>query len=765
MAKWRLKLDEPFAFAVEKGYIYTRLSADARQTPGAFNGTYQCPLTDVIMLNPSFRSRDFTADFKGLDQWRVKQTDGVSLWKEVKRSTGGGTRGSMFTAEANTTGGFSLIELLVDVAIIALTAAIWDTMIWVAESNFSLMVDEGFCIHYHGLTDELARKENWFMVQWDNIGLHFSQSGKVRVYSYLRETLNAPGVLVEEFQIADAGELLNRHGYFVFIPIPAFGLAIYHSTTSRASNLVSSNTSQTVQNGGHLVKAFPTREVDGAYRIFEASTVRLGKNPYQSNVLGFQSITYPANGTYTDAPFNVPYTHASNYDELQYLSVPTGFGLTDISLRNTDDTAGYVANVGEARMKLALTSTFDRKRTPFVYAWLARWLPVIVDRNTTPVTFDHDGLDLLWDWEFTEDERGHKEGTAQVKAESAAAQSIVERGDTTFLLEYSLNNGVDWIAEGGGLAKAMPGKTITHKEGGFWYEASWQLNGMEERLVEGTNSDPLKFDGMTFDNAINFTLTTQGFTAIPLSAFPAEANNRAFPRVVAGEKHFRFGVRPGDNGKQIIEKILFMLSYQSQEFLCVFNLTTRLWGVTRKPIDDAATRWTLSALHADKNEANRIGVYREFTPEFIPPEFNQLVVVGLSTTERDESERVESKPLINNDSLSNTSSVDYLGRVKTVKIEMVPLSDQSVVDEAARKIFNRVAYRVIEGVVKLPPGDLYLSLRPNIGVIIKKTVGSDYPVLYVKKRTIEGLREENGMGENERVTLHLSQRYETEIRI
>jgi len=53
MAKWRLKLDEPFAFALEKGYIYTRLCTEMRANSGAFDGTYQCQLPDVIMLNPS----------------------------------------------------------------------------------------------------------------------------------------------------------------------------------------------------------------------------------------------------------------------------------------------------------------------------------------------------------------------------------------------------------------------------------------------------------------------------------------------------------------------------------------------------------------------------------------------------------------------------------------------------------------------------------------------------------------------------------------
>lgn len=761
MAKWRLKLDVPYRFAIEKGFRYEKFAADFREKDIAANSVFRCPVTKMLMLNPSYRNRDFNTDFKGFDEWR-KEAD---AWKSIQR-VAGETQLSFMT-HAVRHDDPTYFEILTDYAITkrAADALKYDDLIWALESNFFLEIDEGFAVHYHGLTDEMARKENWFLVQWDNIGLHFSQSGRVRVVRYNRESPATDAVFVEEFQIADAGELLNRHGYFVFIPIPFWGLAIYHSTAQRSPSLFSGNATSQAVRGAYLIDGFPTREVDGYGRIFERSLVRFALNPRFSNMLGYQSVSYPASATFTDVPFRVPYKPSQDGTTLSNLAVNTIGGSVAMVLRNNADDADWSHLTDtDARMKLTLTAGTGGKRTPFVYAYEAYWEPIFATRATSEVVFDADGVDLLWDWEYTEDERGYFEGKVQIKAESAEAIKIVERGDTTFALEYSLNGGTDWLTAGGGLAKLVPSDTVLHKEGGLWYEATFDINGFEEQLSESNFSDSTKFDGSTCAGAINLILTSHCFEPIADADFPALALSRELPRVPTGEKHFRFGLRAGDDGKKALEKVLLFLSVQNRDYLCNYNFAAKKWQVVAKPNLSELTEWFLSPDDEDRDEANRIGVYVECAPEFEPPEGNVLVVVGLSSTDVEKAQRVESLPIVNNASFDDPDSLEYLGRVKMVIVEAIPLSDQEEVDIMARKLYPRMAKHLTKLKVKLTPGRLCSSLSPNIGVTVTKPGGDTYPQMFVKLRTVEGKRDENGMTENERVTLHLSQQYETEIR-
>ena len=225
--QWRLTLDDPIDFAVKPGFTRSQHCADFRVDKITPVSTFRDPQTGIVMLSPSFLSPEFHEDFQGLSQWTVQ----AGFWAEHRRAVDqNGNKakvlGTILAAGRDPT----LIRLLISPAIVAvLSEQVGDEMLWAAQSKFTLGADASFVLHYHSLNDEMLRCRNWFCVQWGGIGLHFDSTGVIRAFTYPGGDNTQVPVLAEQFELANAGELHNRDGYFWFLPIPGVGLMIYHS--------------------------------------------------------------------------------------------------------------------------------------------------------------------------------------------------------------------------------------------------------------------------------------------------------------------------------------------------------------------------------------------------------------------------------------------------------------------------------------------------------------------------------------------------------
>lgn len=761
MSLWRLILDQPHSYAIEQGNALDRYSHQFRETSNAASNTWRCPASGVLMLNPSFKKRDFGTDFKGLGNFRKNEAN-ATYWRAIAKSQ---DQVTMFSTlrPATQTKFFDALVTGVGIAVINAADAFYDNLEWALQSLFVLNVDEGFAIHYQGLTDELLRKNNWFYVQWDNIGLHFSHQGRVRVYEYAdRGNMAAAPTLVHEFDIAEPGELLGKAGYFVFLPIPGFGLAVYHSVAQRKQSMLTASSTAYAVRGAHLIP-WGYRVINGYWKMFESSLVNIALNPFQSHVLGYQSLTFASSGTFTDDVINPTYKPSTAPDAVNVSTVPTGFGTASGVLRNQGNTANWVAGTDrQGRMQMSL-ATSDPRYTPFVYGYHVKWLPVMATRNTTPVTITQSFTNVLQELEWTDDWQGYFEGRARLKLQSAAAIAIAERGDCTFQLEYSDNNGVDWSVLNGGLAKFEDDPVlVTDMNGYWWYECDVTLNGQEERLEETKILDRAALESLTLAECFNIVLTTSGFSPIPDNEMPNQALTRRLPATPAGTS-FRFVPRPGDRGKKIVRDLLLFLRSQQEEFRLRYNWPGVKWVIEERA-RDTDTFWTIRTTRSAENHAGRVAYYEalKFKPE--SPECNVLVVVGLTSLDAETAKGIESAPITNYPSLNDPTSLDYLGRTKITKVMAAPLSTQAEVDKMARRVEPFVQHHNFKPTVKIPAGHYNLALAPNMKVRIYKPDGTTYPDTWIKKRTVNVSPEEHGTVSNERMTLHCDQTWEGDFK-
>lgn len=739
---FRLTFDVPYTFATEPGCVRSVHCSDFAPAHGILENTTREPLTGLLMLTPSVQKRTWAEDMKGLDQWRHNP----AFWREVKRAQENQQAGaSLLSTVKPADQAHTLIEILTQTALVAIEASTLysDDLKWALESNFFLESDEGFALHYHGLSDEMLRKENWFGVQWDNLYLHFSSHGRVKVYRYAdRAHLERTPAFVEEFQIANAGDLLGRAGYFHFIPVPGYGLLVYHNLRGQKSGVVASNADTRTAPGSHLIRHAKITgkpvPASGNFRLFERSPVRLALNPYQAHVVGFQNLRYPLSGSYADAPLDPGYTPSAAPAVTTALYLRTGHGAATATLKNTKNDAAWTAGVDrQARVSMSLTTT-DARYTPFVYGYGIAWNPVMTARNTTPFE-----PDILMRLEFSHDDYGRFEGRARVLLESAAGRAAAERGDATFLLEASEDGGTTWQTIAGGLADF--GKpTAVQDNVGFYYECDVALNDMWQRFDEVHETLASAFDGVPLGDAFNIVFSAAGFAPIA----PTAALQAIKIKGAEGGQRWRFAPGAGDDGQKIIKAFLLLLRRQKSEWRARFDWDAAAWNVEPKPrYDDPDTQaWTLTAWSDEANIPGRVLRYSDYKPSPEPPEANVTTVTGVSGGEPS-TVLVKSAPCVNVASLRDPTSVDYLGRVKLADFQVEAISDPDEVNIMNRRVFEACGHRRFQANYQCP--DVVLALRPNT-----KVTGRAFNALrqrasvytgYLKKRTI--IIEQDGVGE------------------
>lgn len=681
--QWRLTLDTPYDFALEQGSLKSYHSSDFRREANSHSNTWRDPVTGLVMLRPNFFDKSLYTDFKDLTNFRAN----TDRWAQAKKAQ---DLISAFTTKNTAGADPALIEISVAVAIVAITA---NQMKWCLESKFYLEVDEGFSVELNGLSDEMQRDEDWFCVQWDNILVHFSCAGLMRVYKWAARTnLTIAPTLVYEREFAQVSQILHKHCHFRFIPIPSRGLMLHLSHVPPENGVVASNAGVGAKQGILIPwDSYEHGGGDGISHLFERSPVRIGFNPYKHSVVGYQALRFAASGTYLDAVRDPGYKPSLAPNVVSPQVLPTIKQTATGALRNETDTADWTNGTDQRyRFKMSLT-TDDTRYTPFVTGYGAFWNPVNATRNTTPLILSNTaiGTDTFQTLEFTQDCMGRFEGKFTALFSSTAAVKIAERGDATFLLENRATSGDAWTTVEGGFAVDW---TINrnYASGQSYYEVTACLRDMYHRFEETHKANvESAFDTLTVAQSLNNVFLSSGFPA--LASVPAFANYVKVPGQV-GNQQWSHAPHLGDSSDRTIKNLLLFLRRQNSEWRIRWDWANKTW-ILEQRARDAANYWSLKPRRSDQNAASKVWAYGDDCHIIVePPEANVTIALGM-TVVAPSGYRVKSGVLTNTDSLTNVNSVDYLGRVKLAEVVFNPITETKKLDNINRMLFAGVAYR------------------------------------------------------------------------
>lgn len=717
--QWKLTLDEPYAIASEPGFTKAVHCRNFRPKPESFSQTYRDPLTGLLMLQPSFHARDWHDQARALTSFRYES----DFWQRSKRSA---DMIETFTNVKPATSGFLLIELVVAVAIAAIrnwigyAADKLDDLRWVLESQWTLKSDEGFAIYMSNLDDELIRKRHWLYIQWDRIGLHIGQGGVCRVYQYPLGDLASDPTQVDEFVLCPPSEFSGRGSWFVFLPIPYYGLAVYHSAAPpKSAQLWGSAESGPAR--GHLIPWPTWNDIDGYAHLFDASPLRIAINPYQKYHFALSTLQYPSSGIYVDAPFDPGWNPSTGPTLERPILLPVPEQGVTASLIKAAATGDWEAGVDRKGRAAVVLQTSDTARTPFVQGYGFGWDPVIETRDTTAVTPDVQQLQI------TEDADGRIEGTATMMLKTAAEQLMGERGDATWKLEYSDDEGVTWTTYSAGLATDWS-LQMKSDAFGMWYQARCKLVDMMERMREGHVMHlETAFDGMTVGDSLNTVLQCAGFSSVTV---PEPLNSRKVQIAKDGDT-WRYAVRATDDGEEVIQKLLVLGRRQHREWLAVFDADAWVWTIVQKP-RDMVDKWQLTPLSANHDPAGQVLRIQSCELTVLPPECNILRVQGADKPSPDGTK--STVYATNPDSLTNPDSPDYLGRCVIISHVCPEGMDEFELRSLARKVEVRAMHRSVRANVTMP------EFTPGLGcnrlVELLDADGNVMETLWTKRRTI-----------------------------
>lgn len=741
--QYRLTLDIPLTSPVESGFTYTRHCSDF--SPGfiASSGTYRCPVTGVVMLQPSTHTDGWKSNLQSLTQFQVQNN--YPYWATAKRES----LTQFFTNSYNPANP-KLIDILVGAAGLTVlnTADANDKMVWAAQSTYLMAADESFTIHYNSIVDHFTRKNNWFAVQWDNIGVHFNQSGLCRVYKYDRSNMAAAPVQTDEFQIAAPSELHGKDGYFWFMPIPTLGLVIQHSSTPQLSSIHSSSSQQSTSRG-HLIPwdsiSVGTDPQHQYYSLFQASPLALAIHPDYYFMFGIERVTFAPSGTYLDAPF-APSYKPTGTPLLTAVPLSSLKNTITASLFNQAGAGAWVSGTDISGRVSSTLTTDDTKYTPFLFWHQVVFTPNLITRTTVPYQITSQsvaGVGRITGLEYTEDELNNFEGTVELDVTDPNIIKIAERGDSTFLLESSSDKGVSWQIVNGGLAKNWI-NSYKSDLGGLLLQTSFSIHDMREQLREMRSIQAGALDGKTLSQAINSLLTAAGFA--PLGTLPAGVktilDKTTIPFPTDG-KGSRFDCRRGEDASEYLETLLLFLRAQNVEYRMRFDWPTFTWVIEKKP-RNVNNYWTLSPSSADVNVGQRVWRYKSAKFEIEPPEGNSVMIVGGSTRgetaipTQGDFVNVHVGPMVNSKSIYDITSSDYLGRIKSVVFDVYPLADTGELKKMLARLFAVVS--VHHGMVRNCELQAAQPLiTPATRVVVQKKSGVGVIDGWVKRRTTKFL--------------------------
>jgi len=671
---WRVKLDHPRSVAVEPGYLKHQHCRNFRLE--AVENVYRDPLTGLVTLEPNWRRREWADDAREASFWRRNP----DYWRAV-------TRARQTLALANIvprTGSSDLVEIAVDVAlvIIANAAPYTDSLVWALESQSQIRLDEGWALHVHGLDDELGKKRNWLYVQWDRFGLHLGGSGQAALYEYTSGLTQQP-VLRDVWPFAMPDAVLQRGLTITCTPIPYYGLLIGLGAGAPRSN-TRSGSAELLATDLHRVQVEDRLTETGVHYVTDASPLRVAVNQFQRYVLSFATITYPTSGTAVDAPFEPGY-RPSTTPALGLGVVSTvasqlmGYTTASAQLLNADGSASWTAGVDrKGRVSLSLSTT-DAAYTPFVYGWGVQWQPVVQSRATTERSVFCRSLEL------THSADGRVEGQATLALDTEPLMAIGERGDATARVEVS-PDGVTWSTVLTGWAKDFKLRYVGN-EGAYgpYYLAEVTLTDEMERLREGHVHLDGAFDRMTLSDALTIVFTAAGY---PTVVVPDELAAIVVPGS-GQDSHWKYAVQSGDDGESVLRKLLIFGRAQGLEYQARYDASTDTWYV--EAVEEDADYWTLSP--TDHDPSSKIIRYQTAQVTVSPPEANVLYVATSAGGSGADSKQ-RTVVVTNSDSLTDSLSLDYLGRAVVLGVRADGLTEQPDLNRVARMVADRVMHRV-----------------------------------------------------------------------
>lgn len=740
MPQYRLTLDVPYSFAIEPGFQGGKHRHNFSPLSDSFSETWQCPVTKTVMLKPTILRENYFQDI--IPYLQMRSTGEPGFWREITRSRDNAT---FLQSLKPSSKGFTLIALLLDIAILAILAAV-DLYRWVLETQAALEVDESFCFYYRALHDERLGRAVLFFLQWDNIGIYFNATGAVEVYQYDRSDMMAEPVKTFEFQAFDPGEVHHRDLFFWFLPIPGLGLVLYTNVVAQNLSFVQASAGAGVSRGTLI--PWEARDIEGTLRLFDASPLRVGFRVNIQHQIGVQKVRFAASGTYTDAPFDPGYKPTPGPDLVQGLTFTGGRGAVSASVRKTDNSGAWVAGTDrKGRVQAALTSS-DSRYTPFLLGYNVVWQPVFATRDTTPWE-----VERIFELEYTEDEWKRFEGKASVLIREADGQAIAQRGDATFLLERSLNGGADWETVFGGLTK-VPELELIADGFGTYYRGEFQLNDLYERLRETHQLFEASLDNQSLPNAINNTLGGSGLQTIPADDFPAELNDITLPSV-PGDSTWRFAPRQGDDGEVILGKLLFLAFRQNVEYRLWWDWDAADWVIERKP-RDLETVWSLATRSDRKDAGANRWYYQEATWRPEGPEGNLFLVEAVNATDsrgKRNLGRAETPG-----SVDDPGSPDYLGRVVIVKVAAEGIGTLEEANLMALRIQRAAGHRRDPLTLTIPRFQDSLAVLTQ--VVVERDDETDLVSGWIKRRTIRLDRDER-----EWMTIEVDSVWEGEVHL
>jgi hypothetical protein len=742
-------LDVPYRFVVRPAFERAAHCVDmAAET---VQSLYHDRGAGVLILMPSCLDSRWQQHVVPINQIQRQAED----WREAYRGLKRDMAGANFLARVLPAGrSYTLIEILLEIALIAVEPN--PLLKWVARTTFNLERDEAWAIHIQCADDEYTRDGDYLYAQWDRYALRLDTRGELVMYRYPnRSDLTIPPREIARWHSGVSAPVRSALT-LAALPLPPLGVLVL-TIVSGGGNLMQASTSSTTRQlvSSKLVPLSDDAENIGTeespiFSLCRAAPLNLAVNVRYNPIVAFERVRYASSGTLMEKPFELP-PIAAQVPQATPIVAYTHKQSASVSFEYRDGenwTAWNTAQSPTQARGIVQLTTDNALYTPIVVGYFMRCEPLIATRSTTPVEADR-----VLEVELTTDEYAREEGYAECLLEASATRQIAKRGDTTYRLEYSEDSLV-WHTLSEGFAQ-VESITAMKRRGVLPYRVRFALRGMWSRFSEIYQLSQTAFDGVKLGDAFNKLLEGCGFER--MSSPPAALQALRMPAAPAGDtgSGWRYAPRVGQSGEEILRTLLLFATATGSEWRLRWDYSAGAWTLEQKP--DGLPAWTL--LDAGSVDI-ALRQYRYSELEIVPkpPEANIIYVEG-ATAPSKEGERLV-VVLVNEDSLTEPNSLDYLGRYKLLRVQADALSNLEDIQRLADRLYEAAARHALEATLKLPLPQVwnvaFLELiRPprQVQVLAGSSVVLEG---YVKRATLTA---SSGDTPRTELSLHLSTRY------
>ncbi len=726
---YRLTLDVPYRFAVRQAYEHAQHGIDFRCEISS--NIYHNPTYGLTMLRPSCLDNRWVENIVPLSQLEYQPDHWVPAYRGAVGTDDQIRQRAVHLARV-LSDGLTQIELLILTAIVAVTSA----PKWVVRTGFDLLPDESFALHITGADDEATKEYDFLYLQWGRYGLRLDTQGVLEFYLYDPADMMQPPVLIDRW---DSGISNPVRAYSTIAVIPVSPLGILVLTAGGAPSLM--NNSSTTRN---LLssKLVPLREYAQEvsqdplkYRMYDATRLNIAVNTALFPILAVERVRYPESGQCVDRPHDLPPIHPQ-VPTHQPIIVPNLHQSATTTPLLADGTPWATAQAPTRyKMRMQLTASAGGVYTPVVAGYYLYCEPYIAERDTTPVE-----VERIKRIELTTDEYSRQEGYAEHVIrlpQESALYAIARRGDTTYKLEYRQNPTENWTVLSAGFAQLeslepYPVQDAVHSA----FRARWELKGFWSRFAELYQLYDTAFDGVTLADAFNKVLIGAGYAPIPQAELPNALKQIYLPSAGTGDTStgWKYAPRTGQTGDEILTSLLLFALATGGEWRLRYDFGQQRWVLEQKPdglppivIDPATQDLLQRTVRYDS---------LSIVPE--PPEANLLIVEGATVPNR-EGERLVVQ-IVNEPSLTDPTSLDYLGRVVSVYLQADSINEIDRLQEMAEYLYDSVCKHRTRYSLVLPIpqrfNPLFLDLILGLPRKVQIVIAGGQHTAWVKRSTL-----------------------------